>query len=65
MLNRIWKRLQAIRMTLRDYFAAQAMVALMDDMSRAGVAPSGDVIATIARRAYEMADAMLLARAAS
>lgn len=64
MLNRMWKRLLAARMTLRDYIAAHAMVALMDDMSRAGTAPSGSVDPTIARRAYEMADAMLLARLA-
>ena len=46
-------------MTLRDYFAAKAMPALLLEMHQTGMAP----IKGIAAVAYEMADAMLLERA--
>jgi hypothetical protein len=46
-------------MTLRDYFAAKAMPALLLEMHQTGMAP----IKGIAAVAYEMADAMLAERA--
>jgi hypothetical protein len=44
--------IEAQGMTLRDYFAAKAMQALLD----------GDYYDATARMAYDMADAMLAAR---
>lgn len=44
-------------MTLRDYFAAQAMAAMTE-----GSWPGGDDRPEIAKRAYAMADAMLKER---
>lgn len=44
-------------MTLRDYFAAKAMVAIRTGLKRGEVPP-----ADVARWAYDYADAMLAAR---
>ena len=44
-------------MTLRDYFAAKAMQAILNDPSW-----RGHICSTAASTAYEMADAMLKAR---
>ena len=53
-------------MTLRDYFAAKAMVGVMTDIKEqtywAGEYGIEDMIAFTAQRAYEQADAMLKAR---
>lgn len=46
-------------MTLRDYFAAKAMHGIINNDPKGGETPSG----VIARYAYELADAMLEARA--
>jgi hypothetical protein len=46
-------------MTLRDYFAAQAMQGIM----ASGIYPTGIIFDT-AKEAYEMADAMMKAREA-
>ena len=46
-------------MTLRDYFAAQAMQGIM----ASGIYPTGIMFDT-AKEAYEMADAMMKAREA-
>jgi hypothetical protein len=50
--------LTATGMTLRDYFAAKAMQAVI----MSGAVPTGIMIDT-AKEAYQMADAMLTARA--
>ena len=47
-------------MTLRDYFAAKAMAAMLVDESVRG----GASALTVAKAAYNMADAMLAAREA-
>jgi len=47
-------------MTLRDYFAAKAMQAILSDGSW-----HGHTCKTAALESYEMADAMLLAREAA
>ena len=53
-------------MTLRDYFAAKAMVGVMTDIKEqwywAKEYGIEDMIAFTAQRAYEQADAMLKAR---
>ena len=46
-------------MTLRDYFAANAM---QGDVLRVGHLPPGDLMHRAAKNAYAMADAMLKAR---
>ena len=53
-------------MTLRDYFAAKAMVGVMTDIKEQSYWAEEygieDMIAFTAQRAYEQADAMLKAR---
>ena len=49
-------------MTLRDYFAAQAMQAFMSGWISRDIYPETDMV--IAEHAYSMADAMLKAREA-
>ena len=53
-------------MSLRDYFAGQAMNALIEDVNRPSDPESGDSDIhprdEIARRAYALADAMIAAR---
>lgn len=49
-------------MTLRDYFAAKAMQAIVGIQEAHDVAVTGDFKTTTALYAYEMADAMLKAR---
>ena len=46
-------------MTLRDYFAAQAMAGMLADPA---VTIGGDASTIVARSAYGMADAMLMVR---
>jgi galactose-1-phosphate uridylyltransferase len=46
-------------MTLRDYFAAKAMSAILTDPSW-----MGNTVSTLANMSYEVADAMLKAREA-
>ena len=48
------------KLTLRDWFAGQALPALLDNRTRIEL-PNQD---EVARRAYDYADAMLKARAA-
>jgi hypothetical protein len=50
-------------MTLRDYFAAKAMTSLIGMLPWVTTAKDGEP-SVIAKRAYEVADAMLKARAA-
>ena len=49
-------------MTLRDYFAAKAMQAIMGDSRYAGVIGVNNYQHRTAEDAYEIADAMLKAR---
>ena len=49
-------------MTLRDYFAAAAMQAIVGIQEAHDVSVTGDFKTTTAVYAYEMADAMLKAR---
>lgn len=51
-------------MSLRDYFAAKAMVAIMAPNPVTGQYPQADEFAACAEGAYLMADAMLKAREA-
>jgi len=49
-------------MTLRDYFAAKAMQEMIDSARYTGLIGANGAQFDYARRAYEMADAMLRAR---
>ena len=49
-------------MTLRDWFAGQALASTMRLVTSHESAPGEGMAQTFARRAYEMADAMLAAR---
>ena len=49
-------------MTLRDWFAGQALASTMRLVTSYESAPGEGMAQTFARRAYEMADAMLAAR---
>jgi hypothetical protein len=53
-------------MTLRDYFAAKAMQALMGDLhiEANGIPTSGTLFTQLALESYLVADAMLKARSA-
>lgn len=67
-LNDGWTRTDAAGMTLRDYFAAKAMQALMQEVIPGRVIPSGkwegkSEIELCAHDAYRVSDAMLAARA--
>ena len=53
-------RTDEVGMTLRDYFAAKAMVALLNDKDTWTMYNGGDI--TVSILAYQMADAMLKAR---
>jgi hypothetical protein len=46
-------------MTLRDYFAAQAMTALLANAMNAPVSITSPTLPDVAVKAYKMADAML------
>ena len=59
MNSEIVARLEAPSMTLRDYFAGQALVGMMQAMT-----PYSDLFERIAILAYAQADAMLAAREA-
>ncbi len=52
----------AVNMTLRDYFAAQAMQAIMSSDRYTGVIGVNRYQEITAESAYKMADAMLRAR---
>ena len=49
-------------MTLRDYFAGQAVGSVMHLCARDTLAPGESIEAAFARKAYAIADAMLAAR---
>ena len=49
-------------MTLRDYFAGQALGSVMHLCARDTLAPGESIEAAFARKAYAIADAMLAAR---
>ena len=51
-----------IGMTLRDYFAAKAIAALVSHTEKDGPNRGGKAVSTLAKYAYEYADAMLEAR---
>ena len=50
-------------MTLRDYFAGQALPSVMHLCARDTLAPAESITQSFARKAYEIADAMLAERA--
>lgn len=52
-------------MTLRDYFAAKAMGAMVDRRERTGSEFGYEPVAELVGRAYEIADAMMKARSKS
>lgn len=49
-------------MTLRDYFAAKAMLAIMGSDRYTGVVGVNNYVQSVSRDAYTMADAMLKGR---
>ena len=49
-------------MTLRDYFAGQALPSVMHLCARDTLAPAESITQSFARKAYEIADAMLAER---
>jgi hypothetical protein len=49
-------------MTIRDYFAAKAMLAIMGSDRYTGVVGVNNYVQSVSRDAYKMADAMLEAR---
>lgn len=51
-------------MTLRDYFAAKAMQAIMGDSRNTGMVGVNNYQYRVAKSSYEVADAMLKAREA-
>ena len=51
-------------MTLRDYFAAKAMQALLADYMKASTKTPHEIVKTSAEACYVVADAMLAARSA-
>jgi hypothetical protein len=60
----IYKDITREGMTLRDYFAAKAMAAIMEKITISSTAPFSDRIhpETVANNAYRVADAMLRER---
>ncbi len=49
-------------MTLRDYFAGKALPSVMHLCARDTLAPAESITQSFARKAYEIADAMLAER---